>query len=239
VTGTILNALTIVLGGTLAAASKRSLPAGTQNWLKIVLGALMVFFGLRLTWMSLSGPFSQLLKQLGIVVLAMMLGKLTGSVLRLQKASNRLGRYATRLIESKALPRRNRLSDGFTTCSLLFCAAPLAMLGALQDGLSGYFAPLAIKAVIDGLAAAAFVQTFGWGVVLAALPVFAWQGTVSLAAMSAAPFLAQHHLIDAINATGGLLTFCVALVILELRKLELTNYLPSLLYAPLLTWLWR
>ncbi len=237
--GTIVNASAIVIAGLLALALKKPLPAKTQNGLKILLGVFTVFFGLRLTWLSLNGTLLQVGKQLAIVVLAMMLGRVAGHGLHLQKASNRVGQLARRLIAAGAASPVHRFSDGFNTCAVLFCAAPLAVLGAVQDGLSGYLPPLLIKAVMDGLATMAFAASFGGSVILSALPVLAWQGTITLLAGAAAPFLVQHQLVDSINATGGLLVFCVALVILEIKKLQLTDYLPSLVFAPLLTWLWR
>jgi uncharacterized membrane protein YqgA involved in biofilm formation len=91
---------------------------------------------------------------------------------------------------------------------------------------------------MDGLATMAFVSTFGWGVMLSVIPVVAYQGTLTLGAKFAAPLLENHALLDSINGTGGMLLFCVALIILDLKKIELGDYLPSLLFAPLLTWLW-
>jgi len=96
-----------------------------------------------------------------------------------------------------------------------------------------------LKALMDGLATMAFVGTFGWGAMLAVVPVVAYQGTITLAAKLVAPWVADPALLNSINATGGLLVFCIALVILELKKIELADYLPSLAFAPLLTWLWR
>jgi len=110
----------------------------------------------------------------------------------------------------------------------------------VQDGLSGYYYPLAVKAVMDGLATLGFALLFRWGVLFAALPVLAFQGTLTLlCAQFLKPFLEAHSLVDSANAVGGLLVFSVALVILELKKIELADYLPSLIFAPLLAWLTR
>ncbi len=236
--GTLVNAAGIVAGGVLALTMRKQLSPKAQNFFKVMLGVFAVFYGLRLTWFSLHGPFLHAARQLLIVVLAMMLGKLTGRLLQLQRTSNRLGRFARERMEQRAATKTRTFSDGFNTCAILFCAAPLAVLGAVQDGLSGYYQPLVVKAVMDGLATMAFAAGFGWSVVLSALPVLAWQGTITLAAQYAQPFLASHGLLDNLNATGGLLVFSVALVILELRKIELADYLPSLAFAPLLTWAW-
>jgi len=68
------------------------------------------------------------------------------------------------------------------------------------------------------------------------LPVLAVQGTITLAARLLEPFLAAHGLIDSVDGVGGLLVFSVALVMLGLKRIALTDYLPSLLFAPLMTW---
>jgi len=238
--GTIVNAAGILLGGVVGLARQRALPATSEAFFKVALGAFTVFYGLRLAWMSLSGSFPQILKQLLITVLALMAGKLTGRLLRLQKLSNRIGRGARERMAAATPDNPHRAAEGFKTCAALFCAAPLGVLGALQDGLSGYFYPLVVKGVIDGLATRGFVPLFGWGVILSVLPVVTFQGSITLlASQFLAPFLHAHNLLDSVNAAGGLLVFCVALVILEIKKIELADYLPSLAFAPLISWLWR
>jgi len=238
--GTALNVAAILIGSLVGLTRRKPLSPAKESFLKIALAAFTVFYGLRLTWVSLNGSFPQILKQLLIAVLALMLGKVTGRLLRLQKMSNRLGRAARERIAAAKPGDPRRLSEGFQTCAALFCAAPLAILGSVQDGLSGYYYPLAVKAVMDGLATMGFVWIFGWGVMLAALPVLAFQGTITLAcAQFLKPVLETHGLVDPVNAAGGLLVFCVALVILELKRIELADYLPSLAFAPLLAWVWR
>ena len=238
--GTALNVAGILLGGVAGLARRKPLSPPHESYVKVALGAFTVFYGLRLTWMSLNGSFAQILKQLLIAVLALMLGKMTGRLLRLQKMSNRLGRAARDRITAAEPADPRQLSEGFKTCAALFCAAPLAILGSVQDGLSGYYYPLAVKAVIDGLATRGFVALFGWGVLLAVVPVLAFQGTITLVcAQFLQPALETRGLVDSVNATGGLLVFCVALVILQLKRIELADYLPSLAFAALLTWVFR
>lgn len=238
--GTILNAAGIVIGGTVGLATKKQLSPARQSFLKMMLGAVAIFYGLRLTWLSLSGSFWQVLEQVTVVLLALILGRIAGQLLQLQKVSNQLGQYARAQINQVAGGAPAHWSNGFDTCTLLFCAAPLAIIGAVQDGLSGYFQVLAIKAVMDGLAAMGFVRMFGWSVVLTALPVFIWQGTITLlCAQYALPFLKQHALLDSVNAPNGLLVVFVSVVIFGAKKVALADYLPSLFFAPLLTWLWR
>ena len=237
--GTILNAVGILVGGVIGLTVANRIKPSTLVVMKAMLGALTVFVGLKLTLTSLSGSFGSVMKQLGIVVLALTLGRMTGRLLHLQKFLNGLGRYAKERYTRTDINSPQRLSEGFITCTLLFCVGPMAIIGALQDGLEGHWQTLGIKALMDGLATMAFVTTFGWGVMLSVIPVVAYQGTITLGARFLAPYLQDLPLMASVNATGGLLVFCIALIILELKKIELADYLPSLAFAPLLTWWWR
>jgi uncharacterized protein len=237
IVGTLLNVAAILLGGFAGLLIRKQPSAGMQSFFKVALGAATVYFGLRLTWLNINGSFGHALKQLGVVLLSLSLGNLLGKLLRLQKTSNRIGTL-TRERMARATPgNRERFTDGFIVCSLLFCAAPLGILGSLENGLDReYFFPLAIKAVMDGLATLSFAAMFGWGVTLAAVPVLIFQGTITLLCANwLAPFLQAHGLTASVNATGGLLIFCVALLIFEVRKVPVTDYLPSLIVAPILT----
>lgn len=240
--GTILNVAGIFLGGGAGLALRKPFSLATESFFKIALAVFTVFYGLRLTWLSLEGSFLHLLKQLATAVIALMLGAVAGRLLHFQAFSNELGRSARQTIASTRPGDPQALSAGFKTCSALFCAAPLGILGAVQDGFSGYFYPLAVKAAMDGLAAMGFVTVFGWGTLLAALPVLALQGTITLACSQyLRPFLETHGgdaLVQSINCAGGLLVFSVALVILGVKKIRLADYSPSLVVAPLLTLWW-
>lgn len=239
-TGTILNASAILIGGVLGLVLKRQLTVPAQTAIKGLLGVLVIFIGLKTTWENLGGGSLLLvLKQITIVVLALTLGRLTGRLLHLQKGLNRLGQYARKKFTAATSAQAHLWSDGFITCSLLFCVGPMATLGAIQDGLTGRWQVLGAKALMDGLATMAFVGTFGWGAICSAIPVVAYQGTISLAARFIAPQFQDPTLMMSINATAGLLVFCVAMIILELKKFELADYLPSLAFAPLITWFWR
>jgi hypothetical protein len=237
-TGTILNAAGILIGSILGMALKQPLTAVTQQTWKLALGALTMFVGLRLTWISVGGGFLSVGRQLTIALLAMILGRLAGRGLRLQQGSNRLGQFAKDRIPSGDRPARHRRSDGFLVCAVLFCVTPLGLLGAVQDGLAAYWPTLAIKAAMDALAAMALVNLLGWGVMLSVVPLLAFQGTLSLVSHSLGCYVPL-PLLNSINATGGLLVFTVALVIWELKKVELVDYLPSLAFAPLLAWIWK
>jgi uncharacterized protein len=239
VTGTILNGAGIVIGGIIGLTIRRQLSEQRQLTIKLLLTVLVIIAGLHMTWTSLGGGFLSILKQLGIMILSMMFGNIIGKLLHIQKGVNWLGQYAAKKLGSVDPAKPNRVSEGFIAATLLFCVGPMAILGALQDGLDGRWQTLGVKALMDGLATMALVSTLGWGVMLAAVPVIAYQGTITLSAQLLGPFLQQKALMDSVNATGGMLVFCLALIILEVRKVQVADYLPSLAVAPLLTWWWR
>ena len=235
-TGAFLNALGILLGALFGLAQRAPLSARTQDFFRRALGAATVFFGLRLVWLHVHGAFWPCAKQLFIALVAVTLGNWIGRLLRLQKISNRLGRHASRAIASAQTGPSRKSGQGFIACVVLFCAAPLGLIGAVTDGLSGDFYLLAVKAVMDGLATSGFVKMFGWPAALSAFPVYAFIGTITLACQFyAKPLLDAHGLADSVHVAGGLIACAVALVIFEVRKVELANYLPALAVAPLLT----
>jgi len=160
--------------------------------------------------------------------------------LTLQKFSNRLGRIAGNSIAAAQKNPAGKSAGGFNACAILFCAAPLGILGAVTDGLSDYFYFLAVKAVMDALAMASFVKMFHWPCALSAFPVFIFLGAISLVIqIYAKPFLDSHDLTNSVNAAAGFIALAVALVIFEIRKVELANFLPALVVAPLLAWLFN
>jgi uncharacterized membrane protein YqgA involved in biofilm formation len=237
--GPIINAAGIVVGGACALIARKPIPALYQTALKVVIGVYAVWFGLKLTWSSINGSFTQAVKELCVVLLAMTLGKMTGRLLRLQKLSNSIGQYASSVLA--APPGAKRFSDGFVMATALFCAGPLAILASAQEGLTGFSPVFLVKAATDGLATYAFCATLGWGAFVSAIPVLAFEEALVRGTQLLEPILRQRPapLIDSVNAVDGLLIFCVAMIILELKKIHVADYYPSLVFVPLLTlWLW-
>jgi uncharacterized membrane protein YqgA involved in biofilm formation len=236
--GPILNATGILLGTGLALAVKKPFSSLWQRRIKVGLGAFTVFFGLKLFVTSFHGSLGQIAKQSLIVLLGMVLGKALGKLLGFQKASNALGQFATRKM-NVAAASKDRFNDGFLVCAALFCAAPLSVLASVQEGLAGFSPLFIVKALMDGAGAMAFAGMFGRGAALSALPVLALQMALTRGSALAAAWLQNQPspMIDTILAVDGLLIFSVALVILQLRRMAVADYLPSLAIAPLLAWL--
>jgi uncharacterized membrane protein YqgA involved in biofilm formation len=239
VIGTIINVCAIAVGGTVGLLVSKGISPKVEYRLKLILGIVTLYVGMKTTWSAINGPFGSVVKQIVIVMAALVVGNIIGKVLRLQKGLNRLGEYAKDLFSKHNPENPKRFGEGFVTCTILFCVGPMAIMGSLEDGLTGNVQTLAVKSVMDGLATLAFVKTFGIGPIFAAIPVLAYQGTITLGAEALKPLLVDHLLLDSISATGGLLILCISVVILDIQKVPLADYLPSLIVAPVLTWLFR
>jgi uncharacterized membrane protein YqgA involved in biofilm formation len=238
--GAFLNALGILLGALLGLIRREAMPARAQFFFRTMLGVVTIFSGVRLVAENLGTGFSTGLKKMLITFLAVVLGYWVGKLLRLQRMSNRLGRYAGRLVAEAQANPPGRPGPALAACVILFGAAPLGWLGAVEEGFTGHFYLFAVKALMDALAMAGFVKMFGWPPALAAFPVYVLFGGVTLACQKmAAPFCAAHHLLETVNAATGLVACAVSLVIFEIRRVELANFLPAVAVAPLLAWLWR
>ena len=238
--GTILNVAGIVVGGLAGLTLARHLTPQIQQRLRLGLAGLVIYAGFSMVWQGLQGPLGHAAKQLAIALLSLSLGSLTGWFLRLQRGMNRVGIWTQQRFQkdAAATPGTVSASEGFVTCTLLFCVGPMAILGSIQDGVDGQWRTLALKGVMDGLATMGFVATYGWSPLLAALPVLAYQGTLTLGGRALEPLLHDAALKDSLNVAGGFIVATIAVVVVGGRKVPLANYLPALVYAPLLTHWW-
>jgi uncharacterized membrane protein YqgA involved in biofilm formation len=241
VIGAFLNALGILVGGLFGLATPRHVSAPTQLFFKAALGFFTVFLGLRLVYENVQGSLGDVLKQFFLAGVAVIIGYWIGKALHLQQLSNRLGRHAGRLIDDAQKNPPGSPGAGLLSSTILFSAAPLGILGAVTDATTGFFFLLGLKAVMDGMAMTTFVKLFRWPAALSALPVFLiLYGLTFAVHWWAMPWLVAHAggqaLVYAVNTTAGFLACVVALVIFEVRRVELANYLPALIVAPLLTW---
>jgi len=235
VIGAFLNALGILAGAIYGLAARKPLPARAQFFFRTLLGVATIFFGARLVVVNLPGGLLTAAKQLLLGMAAVVLGYWLGKLLRLQKISNRVGHHAATLLAAAQKHPPGHAVDGLLASTILFCAAPLGILGAVAAGLSGFFYLLLVKAVMDGLAMTSFVKIFRWPVALTAFPVLAFfSGITFVVHRYAQPWLDGHTLTAVVNVSVGLVACVVSLVIFEVRRVELSSYLPAIFIAPLL-----
>lgn len=134
---------------------------------------------------------------------------------------------------SRTVGGQARFVEGFVTASLVFCVGPLTVLGSINDGLGRGIDELAVKSLLDGVAAAAFASALGSGVLLSALSVAVVQGTLTLLGYLLGDLLDAAQ-VAALSATGGLVLLGVGFRLLRLRDIPVGDLLPALVAAPLL-----
>ena len=235
--GTIVNVATVLLGATLGRFLGDRLPARTRDLVTDGLGLVTLLIAAT-SAMAVLDP--ALAAEVGdsapllIVLGAVLLGGITGSLLRLEAGVEGLGgRLQRRLMGDTESEERRRFIEGFVVASLVFCTGPLTILGSLNDGLGNGADQLYLKATLDGFAALAFAASFGWGVAASALTVVVVQGGLTVVGVVLGDVLPDAYL-AAITATGGLLLVGVALRLLRIREIAVADLLPALVVAPLL-----
>lgn len=164
-----------------------------------------------------------------VPILSMILGVLIGELLDLDKAVNRFGDWLQRKTGG-----RGRITEGFVTGTVVFVIGAMSIMGSLSSGLSGDHTILYSKSLLDGVSALIFASTMGVGVLLSAVPLFLWQGGITLLlAALLSPYLAA-DVVAEINAVGSLLIMAISLNMLGVTKIRVLNLVPAMLLPILL-----
>ena len=225
-TGTFINVGTVLLGTLIGTLLGARLPEGMQQRVLMGLGMATLVLGVdnALEWRDTNALY---------VIGGVLLGGLAGEALRIEDRLEGLGQRLQARFASRA--GSHTIAEGFFVASLLFCVGPLAVLGAIQDGLVGDYDTLATKALLDGFAAIALASALGWGVGFSAVAVLVYQGAISLAATLFEDILAEgSEALAALTSAGGILIIGIALKLLDVRDVKVGNFLPALVFAPAL-----
>lgn len=225
-TGTLINVATVVVGGLLGVALGSRLPERLRQTVIAGLGLFTLAFGLQM-FLSTKNALA--------VLGSLLIGALLGEWWRVEDGLKNLGRWLEmRLMPAGSGGGENRFVRGFLTASLVFCVGPMAILGSIQDGLTGNYQTLAVKSMLDGFGALAFASTLGVGVIFSALVVLVYQGVITLLAFQLQAVVSDAMMIE-MTATGGVILLAIAISsLLEIRPIRSGNFLPALVVAPLM-----
>ena len=236
--GTLINVVAIVVGTIIGVLVGNRLSEKTSRVVTdglglvvLVLGGLTVISLLDEQFVSSVGAGIPLL----IVIGAILIGGIIGSALKIEQRLEKFGSILQKRFAGKGTKdSKEKFITGFVNASLVFTIGPLAILGALSDGLGQGIEQLATKSILDGFASLAFAASLGWGVALSAIPVGLWQGLLTALAFAVGSVMSA-PVIAALTATGGVLLLGVGLRLLQLRQVAVGNMLPALIVAPVLT----
>jgi len=223
--GTWVNMGTVLVGGLAGWALGARVPSRVRDAATIGVGLATVVLGLRLALGT---------ENVLVLMLAVILGGALGAAVRL---GERIESGTQRL---ERLFRGRPLGEGFLAASLLFCVGPMALLGAIQDGLYGDWSLLAAKSILDGVSALTLAAALGPGVLLSLAVILVYQGGVTWAAILLSSHLAgfspQASAAIELSAAGGAVVLALGIALLRLRDLKAADFLPALILAPLLAW---
>jgi uncharacterized membrane protein YqgA involved in biofilm formation len=229
-TGTILNTITVLIGGALGLIFGARLSERVKQ---------TVLFGLGLFTFGVGVKMFIDTQNSIIVLVSLLAGGILGEIGQIEDRLQRFGGWLESRVQKNGEGEKkdNRFIRGFITASLVFCVGPMTILGSIQDGLTGDYRLLAIKSVLDGFAALAFSSSLGVGVLFAIIVILGYQGGLSLLASQIQSVISDAMIIE-MSAVGGVLLIGIAISsLLEIKAIRVGNFLPSLVIAPLVVWL--
>jgi uncharacterized membrane protein YqgA involved in biofilm formation len=219
--GTIVNAAVIILGAILGNFLKSGFPERFKVTLMQAISLAVILIGLSMALKT---------GNVMVVTLSIVIGGVIGELLRIEDRLNSLGLKLEQRFGSDG-----NFAKAFVSASLVYCVGAMAIMGSLESGLTGHYNTLFVKSILDGVSSIVFASSMGIGVAFSALPVFLYQGSITLAAAYIKPFLTD-AIIREMTATGGLLIFGIGVNLLTGGKLQIKvgNLLPAIFVAILM-----
>lgn len=221
--GTIVNSLVIVIGSVIGLFLKENVNEKVSNTIMNGLALCVIYIGISGT---LKGNNTI------VMIISVAVGAFIGEIIDIDNKLENLGK-----IIEKSFNKNNgniSIAQGFVTATLLFCIGAMAIVGSLESGLNNNHSTLYAKSILDGISSIIFASTLGIGVALSAIVVFIYQGSITLAASFLSTFLSDIA-INNMTAVGSLLIIGLGLNMLGVTKIKVSNLLPSIIIAVLLS----
>lgn len=225
--GTVVNTAAVIVGGLIGMLFKRGLTQRFQDTIMQANGLAVVFIGI-------TGALEKMLTVTGsgveiqgtlMATICLTVGALLGEAVNIEEKFERFGQW---LKVRSGRQKDSRFIEGFVMTTLTICVGAMAIIGPIQDGLSHDPSMLFTKALLDGIIVAIFAASFGVGAIFAAVPLFLFQGAVTLFAGVIQQFLTE-AMVDNISMVGSMLIFCVGVNLLFSVRIKVANILPALL----------
>ena len=223
--GTIVNAAAIVAGSGLGLFLKRGIPPKVQQTLIQGICLAVFLIGLQMAFKT---------KNVMILIFSLVIGGVLGEALAIEDRLNKFGDW----ISKKFKGENSNIGEGFVSASLIYCVGAMAIVGSIQDGLTGDPSTLYAKAILDGVSSIVFASTMGAGVALSAVSVAIYQGILTALAGCLGSGV-DETLIAEVTAVGGILIVGISLTILEIKKINVANLLPAIPLAAVITIIWN
>jgi uncharacterized protein len=218
--GSVVNALLIIIGAVIG-RFLHNIPERMKETVMYGIGLAVSVIGIQMTFES---------TQILIVIVSIVVGAVMGEWIDLDAKINKLGQW----IESK-MPKKKEgpgVAQGFVTATLIFVIGSMAIIGAIDSGLRNDHDVLLMKGIIDGFTSIILSSTLGIGVAIAAVPVFLYQGIITLFSTQISKYIPDELLnffISEMTATGGLMILAIGLNLIGLTKIRVANLIPGII----------
>lgn len=211
--GTIVNSLAIVVGGLIGFFFKNIIPEKLSDSLLKASAMAVIAVGIKL---SLVG------EDLTLLIVALIIGTLIGELVNIEGKLDNLGAF----VESKFKNKESNITQGFVSCTLVYCVGSMAIVGSIQSGLTGNHEILFSKAVLDGIISISMAVSMGIGVVFSSISVFLYQGSITILAQFLQSVLSD-VVVGEMTAIGGVMIMAIGLNFLEIKRIKVGNMIPA------------
>ena len=221
--GTVFNCIAVILGSSIGLLAGKFIPEKTNDTIFSCLGLFTIYVGIN---MMLKMEHSI------AVLLSLVIGAVTGELLGIEEKLNSLGDF----LKSKMKTSNAKFTEGFVSATLLFCVGSMAILGAIEDGLRHNPEILMTKGIMDCIAGSMFAGSYGIGVMFSAIPMFLYQGAITLGASWMENVITADMYAN-ISGIGGLMIMGIGMNMMKITRLKLGDMLLGLVYVVFFTML--
>ncbi|MCQ2373207.1 MAG: DUF554 domain-containing protein [Phascolarctobacterium sp.] len=222
--GTIVNSLAIVVGAFIGLIIKRGLPEKWQETIMNGIGMSILIIGIQMALKS---------NQIVAVIFSLTIGGIIGEIIDIEAWLNRVGEWIGQRVAGGRSESSAKIAIGFANASILYCSGAMAIVGSIQDGLTGDHNTLFAKAALDGVISVVLAANMGIGVMISSLSVGIYQGSITLLAGIIEEFITKAILAE-LTATGGVLIMAIGTNTLGLTKVRIGNMLPALIIVAII-----
>lgn len=229
--GTIVNVIAIIIGGAFGIILKKGIPERFKTTIMQSIGLAVIIVGIS---GALQGIFTVTnqgnldRKYITEMILYLVIGSMIGETLKIEEGLDKMGLW----FQNRFTGTGSGFAKGFVTASLIYCVGAMAIVGSLEDGLYGKVDVLFAKSMLDGISAIVFSATLGIGVIFSALPVLAYQGSITALAGIIKPLLSD-VVVSQMSLVGSVLILAIGFNMLEIKKFKVGNMLPAI-FIPLI-----
>lgn len=212
--GPVVNAGAIVVCALIGKFLLKGIPHRYEEIVTKAIGLCVIYVGI-------SGALIS--NRIIVLILSLIMGSMLGELMDIDKGMNKLGAWA----EKKMGFREGNFSKGFVNASILFCTGSMAIIGAMESGLSGNHQMLFVKGILDGFISIVFAASMGIGVAFSAIPVLLYEGGIALGVSYLKDYMTP-EIISEMSAAGSLVIAAIGFNFIVEKQIRVANMIPAI-----------